>query len=96
MPAGYIQPKVEQEDPSRPAKILMRHSFWAGAAFIVIILVAVCLELFARLLLWVKFIAPDAMLTQIVHYGALTIAVMDVVLLICVLGITSWRFLRSL
>lgn len=86
----------ERDDPSRPAKALIKHSFWGGVAFAVIILIAVTLELLARLLLALNFIQQDGTLTKIIHVGALALATMVVVFLIGVVGKTGWRFLREL
>ena len=86
----------EEQDPSKPAKTLMKHSLWAGVAFLAIILIAVVLDLFARLLLALNFIEEDGTLTKIIHVGALALAGMDVLFLICVFGKTGWRFLRDL
>jgi hypothetical protein len=87
---------AEDDDPSKPAKTLMKHSLWAGLAFLAIILIAVVLDLFARLLLQLNFIEQDGTLAKIIHAGALALAAMDVLFLIGVFAKTGWRFLREL
>lgn len=81
--------------PKKAALDLGRHALWIGLAFIFIISVAVGLEWFGVLLVRIRLVEAHSFLGEAIHYTAIALVGIDILLLIGVVGKLSWRYLKG-
>lgn len=89
-------PNEEDNEARKSALQIGNHAVWTGVAFVIIILVAVGLEGFEHLLLWLKLIEKDSPLDWAIRVVACALAVLDFALLLGVVGKLALRFLKSI
>jgi hypothetical protein len=91
-----MRAKPKEDDARKSALQIGNHAIWTGVAFVIIILVAVGLEGFEHLLLWLKFIEKDGLLDWAIRIVAYALAALDLALLLGVVGKLGWQFLKSI
>jgi ABC-type Fe3+ transport system permease subunit len=89
-------PKKPVSDARESALDIGNHAFWAAVAFVIIILVAVGLEAFERLLLWLKLIEENGFLDWAIKVVAYALAALDLAFLLAVVAKVSFRRWKSI
>lgn len=60
---------AQSDEAEKAFRKLVKHSFWAGALFVAIFLIAIGLDQFVRLLRWLDLLAPGTPLEWAILAG---------------------------
>jgi hypothetical protein len=93
--AELTGPTPPRDDPKGAAIRLAIHSLWSGLGFCAVILIAVLLELFSRLLLYLNLITDKSVLQYAILTGEYALVAIDILLLIGIVGKQAWRLWKA-
>ncbi len=82
--------------PQEVAAHLVKHSFFATLAFIVIVFIAITLGYFLDKLVASGIVTAGSYLYWIIHVAEYALGTIDIAMLVGVIGKTAWRLLRSI
>jgi hypothetical protein len=88
---GYGKHKADVET----AKGFIVHTLCMALAFVALILVAIAIEFFSRYLIQIQWIEPNHYIYWSLYFGSRSLAVIDVLGLVSVVGKKMWKKIKA-